>query len=65
MAQRTVEATLVLDAAEIPAKGHLIISKVRLPKPVRLIPTTGSSHFSSNAIHGIWAGMPDLEALFE
>ena len=32
MAQRTVEATLVLDAAEIPAKGHLIIRKVATPQ---------------------------------
>ena len=68
MTQRTVEATLVLDVAEIPAKGCLTLSKVVTP-PTRTTATDNGfpALYNSNTkvIHGIWIGMPDLEARFE
>ena len=66
-----IEATLVLDAAdlaadaEIPAKCHLIISKVATPQTRTTDTDNGFLALPSNAIHGIWAGTPDLEVLFE
>ncbi|RKU22416.1 hypothetical protein C6499_19835 [Candidatus Poribacteria bacterium] len=74
MAQRTIEAILVLDGSDLAevaadveflAKSHLIISKVATPQTRTTDTDNGLLALPSNAIHRIWAGMPDLEALFE
>ena len=57
----------MLGAAEIPTKGHLIISKVVTPQTRTTATDNGfPALYNSNTkvIHGIWVGMPDLEVRF-
>ena len=50
----------------IPAGGYLILSKAPTPAGARTVAdnNAGLPALPANAVHGVWAAMPDLEALF-